>query len=267
MALCKDPSVTFLNKFGYNVVRLPRTGIEPMDVLGKRGSLERLGRLSSVWKTTRPEPPVGAPSRMVDIEGQKSDKLELSVGLKLLSNALQGLGAPVPSLDGAFQRARKVQFHFTNVTSTSVSPLEAGNYLASGDLDTANPLVAPYFLEEDGDAFLIVDVLKSDAVTVQATNEHGAEVKVDIPALQQVVGVNVGVKTSGASESIITFQGQTPITFGFKAFAIGFANGRWSLAGTKASGDMAFAIPAGDGGEEPEPFLFSTSGLVGLRAA
>ena len=29
MAKKKDPSITFLNKFGYNVIRLPRTGIEP----------------------------------------------------------------------------------------------------------------------------------------------------------------------------------------------------------------------------------------------
>jgi len=29
---CKDPSITFLNKFGYNVVKLPRTGIEPARV-------------------------------------------------------------------------------------------------------------------------------------------------------------------------------------------------------------------------------------------
>ena len=30
----KDPSVTFLNKFGYNVVKLPRVGIEPLDLIG-----------------------------------------------------------------------------------------------------------------------------------------------------------------------------------------------------------------------------------------
>jgi hypothetical protein len=263
MPFCKDPSVTFLNKFGYNVVRLPRTGIEPMDVLGKRGSLERLGRLSSVWKTTSPEPAVSRPARMADIEGQKSDRLELSIGLKLLSNVLQGLGAAVPSLDTAFQQARKVQFQFANVTSTSISPLDAGNYLASGDLDTSNPLVAPYFLEDDGDAFLIVDVLKSDTVIVHATNDKNVEVKVDVPALKQLVSANGTVKTSGASESVITFEGRTPITFGFKAFAIGFANGRWTLAGTKASAGMAFAAPIEEE-EEVEPVLFATSGLVRL---
>ena len=32
MAKVKDPSITYLNSLGYNVVKLPRAGIEPMDV-------------------------------------------------------------------------------------------------------------------------------------------------------------------------------------------------------------------------------------------
>jgi hypothetical protein len=35
MPVCKDPSLTFLNQFGYNVIKLPRTGIEPMHVVGR----------------------------------------------------------------------------------------------------------------------------------------------------------------------------------------------------------------------------------------
>ena len=39
----KDPSVTYLNKLGYNVVKLPRTGIEPMDVIGRDQTVQWLG--------------------------------------------------------------------------------------------------------------------------------------------------------------------------------------------------------------------------------
>ena len=39
----KDPSVTFLNKFGYNIIRLPRTGIEPLDVIGRDHGMQWLG--------------------------------------------------------------------------------------------------------------------------------------------------------------------------------------------------------------------------------
>ncbi|HTF70303.1 MAG TPA: hypothetical protein VK638_47265, partial [Edaphobacter sp.] len=226
MGFCKDPSLTSLNKFGYNVVRLPRTGIEPMMVLGKRQSLELLGKLSTVWKTTVPEPIPGPPATVADLEGSQSDKLELSIGLKILANALQGLGAAVPSLEFGFTRARKVQFTYSKVSSTSIAPLEAGSYLASGDL-LPNPLVAPYFLGEDGHAFLTIDVLKSDTVIVEASDEHGVDVALDIPAMQGAVGAKIGVKSSNASNSKISFKGEKAITFGFKAFAIAFDHGKW----------------------------------------
>ena len=53
----KDPSITFLNKYGYNVVRLPRTGIEPMDIVARdEQDILNLGPLSKVWSSPIPEP-------------------------------------------------------------------------------------------------------------------------------------------------------------------------------------------------------------------
>jgi hypothetical protein len=51
MAKKKDPSITFLNKFGYNVVKLPRAGIEPMDIIGKDDTIQWLGP-SDRWAST-----------------------------------------------------------------------------------------------------------------------------------------------------------------------------------------------------------------------
>ena len=112
MALCKDPSITFLNKFGYNVIKLPRVGIEPMDIVGKDKSTEWLGKLSGVWKTTMAPPVPRPPQPAADVAGQQSDKLELSIGLKILENALRAFGASAPSLNFAFNKARKIQFTF-----------------------------------------------------------------------------------------------------------------------------------------------------------
>lgn len=269
MALCSDPSITFLNKFGYNVVKLPRKGIEPMDIIGKDSSTEWLGPLSSVWKSSLPVPAPSAPQPAVSVEGQKTDQLALSVGLKVLANALAAFGASVPSLEVAYKQARNVQFQFTNVTSTSVAPLSAGNYLASGDLNTANAVIQHYFLDGSAHAFLIFDVLKSDTISVKATDSNGVEVKVDVPQIQAMLSVNAGVNVTTSNDSTLSFKGPAPVTFGFKAFAMGYANGKWSLAGAKASGDMAFgaaAGAAGGGSSEPDqpPVLLTTSGLVNM---
>ena len=145
-----------------------------------------------------PEP--SPPRRAAPVNGQKTDRLDLSFGLKILGNALAAFGASVPSLDVAYRRARKIQFAYANVTSTVVAPLEAGNYLAGGTLNSDNPVVKHYFMEPDSQAFVILDVLKSDSITVIATDEHGTEVGVDVPAIQGVVGAGVKVTPSGASQ-------------------------------------------------------------------
>jgi hypothetical protein len=269
MALCKDPSLTFLNKFGYNVIKLPRVGIEPMDIVGRDSSTEWLGKLSRVWNTTMPPPEPGPPQPAANVQGQKSDKLELSVGLKILENALRAFGATVPSLAFAYNRARKIQFTFGNVTSTSVEPLAAGNYLGSGDLNTNNPVVSHYFLEDHAEAFLIFDVLKTTSIDVTATDDSGTEIKVDVPQIQATVGVNVGVGVSGSAQATLTFSGQTPVSFGFRAFSINFANGKWVLAGAQASDSLAFGVSAGGAQPTPasslgQPVLLKTGGLLGL---
>ena len=47
-----DPSLTFLNSKGYNVVKVPRAEIVPLEVVGNDGTQnELLGLLSKVWTT------------------------------------------------------------------------------------------------------------------------------------------------------------------------------------------------------------------------
>jgi hypothetical protein len=254
----KDPSVTFLNKFGYNVVKLPRAGIEPLDLIGIDETTQWLGPLSAVWKSAVPVPEPSAPRRAAPVNGQKTDQLDLSFGLKILGHSLAAFGASVPSLDIAYRRARKIQFAYTNVTSTVVAPLEAGNYLTGGTLNSDNPVVKHYFMEPDSQAFVILDVLKSDSITVIATDEHGAEVGVDVPAIQGVVGAGVKVTPSGASSGTITYSGSEPVTFGFIVDEIQFEGGKWSLSGAAPDGALAFAAGSAGQTATASPILLGT---------
>jgi hypothetical protein len=240
MAKKKDPSVTFLNRFGYNVVKLPRVGIEPLDLIGRDDTTQWLGPLASVWKSSVPTPAPSAPRPAAPINGQKTDHLQVTFGLKVLASALAAFGATVPALDVAFSRARKVQFSYSNVTSTVVAPLDAGNYLAAGTLNTANPVVTHYLTGDEAQAFLVVDVLKSDSITVTASDEHGTEIGLDVPAIQQLVGARVKVTPSTASNNTLTFSGPTPVTFGFIVSEIEYDGTRWSLQGTAPTGALAF---------------------------
>ena len=265
MASCNDPSITYLNSFGYNVVRLPRAGIEPMDVLGRDGSLEKLGRLSTVWSTSEAEPAVRGPDLVTAIEGQRTKKLDLSVGLHMLTSIVQGFTGQAPRLDGAYKRARHIEFAFTNVYSRSVAPLEVGRYLAKGDLDISNPVVTRYFLDEDLQAFLITETLQSDSILVTAMDAQGQELALEIPALQSAVGGSLEVNRHAGGVTTLQFKGKNPIVFGFKVFAFAYSDGKWKLEGAKPSGALAFSTDPSDPAEMAEGVLLNSTGWVRLN--
>src|SRR5690348_12607830 len=130
MGLCSDPAITYLRGFGFNVVRLPRASIKPLDLLGRAGGpLIRVGPLSDVWKSKKPKPKA-APDRTVDIKAQSSAKLKLSIGIKVLDSILQGLsGVPIGGgVGAAFENADSIVLSFDKPDVLGVNLTEIGEY-------------------------------------------------------------------------------------------------------------------------------------------
>jgi hypothetical protein len=241
MALCTDKSLTYLNSLGYNVVRLPRKGIDPLDVLGReRGSLERLGRLDQLWTSKKPVPQSSAPQPAAHINGQSTGEISATLGLKLLGGVLKAIGATVPELSFAYNKARSLQFTFGDVTSRSIVPLEVGEFLSEGDIHSTNPFVEHYFHDDGTDAFVIIEILESNEITVSAKDDQGGQISANIPTIRDVVGANVSVSAKTATSTEITYKGTESVTFGFKVFAIAF-DGRWRITGVAAKPGLAFA--------------------------
>jgi len=268
MGACKDPALTLLNNDGYNVVRLPRAGIEPLDVLGRDGkSLEKLGSITEVWTSTAPAPQPGPPQPAASVNGQRTQGIDLGIGLQFLSNALAGMGSALglPSLQSSYKNAHSVEFDFVNVTSIGVTPFGLGKFLANGTLDVSNPAVTQYFGNEETKEYIIIEVLKSDTISVTAKGESGGEVQLDLPAIQGLVGANIKVKAGSTSAGQVVYQGPSVLTFGFKVFEVMFDNGKWRMQGKQASADLSFAANAGADDLSARPILLAPAGLVRLR--
>jgi hypothetical protein len=113
--------------------------------------------------------------------------------------------------------------------------------------------------DTDGQAYLIFDVLKSDTVTVTASSDSSVGVKLDVPAIQGLVGANVDVTATDSTNSTLSFKGPAAVTFGFKVMEINFSNGKWTVEGAKPDGALAFTVAAaagggihgGEGGDQP----------------
>jgi hypothetical protein len=249
MGMCKDPVTKELNRRGYNLVKLPRVGIEPLDVLGRDGdSMEKLGSVAEVWTSAVAVPSVGSPAPAAGIAGEKSSDIDIGVGLKLLSNVLAGLGGGIslPSLSAAFKRSKKIQFEFVNVESSSVTPFALGKFLASGVLDMSNPFAAHYFGNDETQEYIIFDVLKSDTLTVTSKSESGTSIDADVGALSGALSASVKVKAGASGASELTFKSTVKATFAFKLFEVFFEDGKWVPRGAAADDDLSFAAGAQD---------------------
>lgn len=265
MARCSDKSIGKLNDKGYNVVKLPRAGIEPMDWIGRdERATECLGPVGSVLINTA-MPPASTTSPVAELSGQQSSKLDVGIGLRVLGNVLQAFGASTPSLDGAFAKAKTLTFTYGNVTSTKVDVGKAAGYLGASSAHPGNPLANHYLLDDDTTAYLITEVLKSNEISITATDANGANVPMDAGVIQGLVGGKVNIKADSSSAAKLTLSGATPVTFGFKAFEISFDNGAWRMRGAGTDGGLAFAAVAdGSSQDVGEPVLLGP-GMLRLK--
>lgn len=264
MAICRDPALSYLNGQGYNVVRLPRAGIEPLDVLGKDGPrLERLGVLPQIWQSDKTIPNVSLPGSAAAINGQTTAALKPSIGLKLLGEIFKGFGVTGPSLNVAYSNARSLQLCFLDVDIKTIDPFVLGDYLSEGDLATTNPVVNRYFEDDDTDVFVIFEVLRSNKISVIALDSSGADASVDIAAIQDLAEGKVEITNESNQQSLITYQGEQSLTFGFKVFGLAYDAGRWQVEGIAPSPDLAFGINQGVSGFNSA--LLLSSGRIVLK--
>lgn len=265
MGLCKDDAITYLNGLGYNVVRHPRAGVAPLQLLGRQqgeasilGSIERLFRAPS-----RPAPAVTRDQPGADIEGRRSSSLSAAIGLDLLGAFLGAVGGKL-GVRAAFDRARTITFEFRGVLVDSVMPLDLGDWMRGGEPDAGNLVLREYVLG-NGDLYVLTEVVKSRKLAVTATGKDGGTLELEVPVVQDLVGGSVKVSPSAARATVVEFEGAVDLAFGFKCFQVGVENGVLSLQAARPSGALAFAAgPAGAPNQAMRPVLLHEAGLIGF---
>jgi hypothetical protein len=236
MALCSDPSLTFLKNIGYNVVRLPREGVEPLTVIGwSKDSAQILGTLPDLVTGDKGVLPSPRSNAATNIKGQKSSSLKIGIGVSILNGMLAALGGGTLSAGINYTNARKISFIFDNVTSTLVDAIPVGSYLRDGDIDQTNPISLP-FLTGSGRLLVIVDALKSNKISVQFESSNGVGASIDVPVISGAVGGKLDIDSTRASEGILTFEGDKLLTFGFKCFQIQLDKGELRMVSVPAGG-------------------------------
>jgi hypothetical protein len=77
---------------------------------------------------------------------------------------------------------------------------------------------------EQGEAYIVIDVLKSNSFGIRAYRENASGLDLNVNALQDVVGANSKVSIERKSDLKISFKGEKALGFGFKACPIWVEN-------------------------------------------
>lgn len=266
MGICRDRATTYLSRLGYNTVRVPHAGIQPLQLIGKQktgvsilGGLDRL-----ITEPPSELPVITRDQRAANVEGQQSSKLDLSVGLGLLGTFIGAMGGKI-ELEASYARAQKIQFEFDDVLLDRAMPLDVGDYLREGTVDVGNLVLKQYVLGR-GQLYVITETIKTRKLTVTAERSDGTAVGVDVPAIKGVLDGKVDVKVEAENGSTITYTGPEYLVFGFKAFIVGVSDGVLSMI--SASPDhVALSSEDRAAASEAEPALLEETGLLDLDSA
>jgi len=246
-----DPVLSLLKDFRYNVVRLPRTNIRPLQLFEKQDKdLVFLGEIPKLFKAgpNGPLPVIGPDEQAAFINGQRSRDLNISVGLSILSGIIGALGGGTLGLNVGYKKASALSFEFDDVKVNQIDRLDLSRFLTNATIDQA--VGPPAKLVEADKVYVVTSTIKSKKFTTEAKSSSGVSVGVDVPVIQNAMSGSVSVKSEGSNQSKVTYEGNVPLVFGFQAIRLIFEAGRFVEA--KPVGATETGMKAVGEGEEPE---------------
>jgi hypothetical protein len=260
-----DPLLTYLKSFGYNVIRLPRTDIQPLQVLVKEDT--RLTRLGDLATILRPGTQVALPRlkenvAAANISGERTRDLSIGVGLSILGSVIGAMGGSKLGLDVTYKNARTAAFEFADVLEDRVDLADIDQYLTDADISAFSSHAAQ-LLEADS-VYVMTSTIKSKKFIVQAKESSGTPIEIQIPEIQKTVGGSVKVTSAREASSKVAYEGPQPLVFGFQAARLFYENGRYTAFKAMEPGTGGFE--ARQGGIASADFLVTESPFVRLDA-
>ena len=219
-----DPFLNLLKSISFLPLRLPRADVQPLQILSVDGKeLSLLGQLSDAMTPgpTAVLPPIQSDIQTANqINGTRSASVKLSIGLNLLSGIIGALTGQNLDVSAAYQRASTLTFEFDDVTVSTVSIILLDKFLNSSDIDPAARQIQDLMIQ--GDACVTTAVARTKKYVVSAQDDHGVDISVNVPVIQNVAGGKLGISTTGSNNTKVVYEGATPLSFGVQAIRLGF---------------------------------------------
>jgi len=225
---CGDPYLKSLRSHGYNVVRVPKADVRPLQLISRNGrTLDRIGELATVLPPDGPVPlpPVTAGTPLASLSGHQSGALSPGIGLSVLGSIVGAMGGSKLGLDLQYKSARSVTFEFLDVLEDRIEVAALDQYLSVADVSPFSAHVAR-LLEAD-QLYVTTATIKSNRIAVESRGSGGTAVDVSVPGIKGVVGGNVNVSAGSDRAARVVFEGALALVFGFQAVRLFYEDGRY----------------------------------------
>lgn len=209
--------------YGANIVRAPRVGLDPLDVLARKGDhVEKRGALAPLISGEEPLdlPPV-ADSPAAEISGHRSVTVDADLGAELGAAFVAALGVPVPGAAvraRLWQGAREFSFEVRDVRERQIDVNALGRSLKGRRIDTASPAAALYLDGGDVRMHIVSRTLTSPHIAVRVTGGGGQSLEADVDAISDLLGeAEAQISWRREHDGAVAFRGPHAATFALAA--------------------------------------------------
>lgn len=241
---------------GYNLLRNPRTGVEPGDIwMGFDGAFRTTDSSLDMLIDGGFDLPTAQEKRLLDVESGRSDAIAASVGLTVLGPALAAMGAPgvLDEVRSKVQHRHDAFLHIslTDVVECSIPLLEVAQDLRFRQVSSSVETT----ITGDRPVAVATAVVYSRGFLVDVVDSHGGslDLGVGIPIVGEVEATVGGASVTTSARS---FEGPEPIAIGVRLHKVTFDRKRLSLRLEGVRTEMpVFGEGANIGDVEAAPLL------------
>ncbi len=262
MGICTDRSVNYLKSLNLNTILQPQEDLAPLQLLGEYGGARAIiGTLSQLVDGGGALPQITS-GIAANINGQRSSKLPISLGINILGNIIGAMGGNL-GINASYEIAKKIEFSFSDVTRLRANTISIGDYLEAAEIRWEHPVLKK-FLFGSGKLYVITEIVTSRKIGVTAFQSNNTAVKLEVPVIQAAIGGSVSVGAEAQSTTTIMYEGPKELAFGFTAIELSAGergdDGEIDLVFRPVkAGDVSFSVLGG--GFTPAAFEGALQGL------
>lgn len=261
-----DPFLNLLKDSGFLPIRIPREDVQPLMLLSQQGKdLTLLGNIGDALRPPAPpRPRIWRDIRTAaNIQQTRTSKIDLSVGLSILTNIVAAISGKSCDLSAGFQQAATIVMEFAGVVIDRVDIVKLDRLLSAATIDPNCRAIHERMVKDE--CGIITAVMRCSRYLVTAQSTSGEKLSLDVPLLQNLAGGNVRVSASSDDDRKVTYEGPVPLAFGIQAVRVFYDNsGRFTAFDPVSPGSAALR---GFAGEVRSPRLITVEGAFARIAA